>query len=87
MRLQALFRQHCAHCAQRRALQGQLRSRQAQISTQCSGIRRVTQSLRSKQKSARDVLEEHLQQVNRTESTYHSFLKVDIEGAKSQVTL
>ena len=85
MTTQALLKGTCTHNTARLFWRRQLFSRRCHTSARCSTIREVQKSLRNKERSACDVLEQYLHRLHSTEPTYHSFLTTDAATARNQV--
>lgn len=84
MKARILFKHHCVLHTPSRLLHGRPRVR-PHSSAQYASVWETHKCVRSKQKSAVEVLEGYLEHIQNSESDYHSFLKVDAEGAKHQV--
>ena len=90
MTAQALLKGTCAHNTARQFWRKQLDCKRNYASARtyickCSAVREVQRSLRSKERSACDVLEQYLHRLDSTEPTYHSFLTTDAATARVQV--
>ncbi len=90
MTAQALLKGTCAHNTARQLWRKQLDCKRSYTSAsayicKCSAVREVQRSLRSKDRSACDVLEQYLHRLDSTEPTYHSFLTTDAAAARAQV--
>lgn len=85
MTVQVLLKGQCAHTTARQFWRRQLYSRRFSTSTRCSAIREAQASLRKKERSAVDILEQYLHRLETTEPMYHSFLSTDTSAARAQV--
>lgn len=85
MTVQVLLKGQCAHTTARQFWRRQLYSKRLSTSTRCSAIQEAQASLRKKERSAVDILEQYLHRLETTEHMYHSFLSTDISAAKAQV--
>ncbi len=90
MTAHALLKGTCAHNTARQLWRKQLGCKRSYTSAsayicKCSAVREVQRSLRSKDRSACDVLEQYLHRLDSTEPTYHSFLTTDAAAARAQV--
>ena len=85
MNAQLLLHGRCAHSTARHVWKRQLCSARHVSSVRCSAIREVQHSLRTKQQSASEVLEQYLHRLENTQDKYQSFLTQDATAARAQV--
>lgn len=87
MTTRILLKGRCAHTTARHFWRRQLCTKQSFTSARCSAIREAQNSLRKKDRSASDILEQHLHNLESTESVYHAFLSTDVAAARAQVIM
>ena len=85
MKAQLLLQGRCVHSTARHVLKRRVHQQRQTVTVPCASIREVQRTVRNKQQSAAEILEQFLARLDSTEPTYHSFLSRNATAARAQV--